>query len=125
MTVAAMGKVGRKRGGAQSVVGTIEESYAGSHRAKTKNLDRSRPSLLNNVGNKMADSVAFRDCFSQIGIPLDERVRKLLDGLQQQLQLVFAVVARLVLAAAMTGDRIVGLFLDLGITPLRLDIIAE
>ena len=73
----------------------------------------------------MADSVAFRDCFSQIGIPLDERVRKLLDGLQHQLQLVFAVVARLVFAAAMTSDRIVGLFLDLGITPLRLDIIAE
>ena len=96
-----------------------------AHRAKIKMLDRSRPSLRNIVDNEMADSVAFRDCFRQIGIPLDERVRKLLDGLQYQLQLVISVVARLVFAAAMTGDRIVGLSLDLGITPLRLDIIAE
>ena len=82
-------------------------------------------SLLNSVGNEMADPVAFRDCLSQIGIPLDERVRKLLDDLQHQLQFVLAVVARLVFATAMTGDRIMGFFLDPGITPLRLDIIAE
>src|ERR1700746_2905264 len=73
----------------------------------------------------MADSIAFRDCFSQIGTPLDERVRKLLDGLQHQLQLVFAVVARLVLAVAMTGDRVVRLLLDLSVAPLRLDVVAE
>jgi hypothetical protein len=101
-----------------------EESYAGSHR---RNYESStdRGSLLNSFGNEVGGSVVFGDRFNEVGTTLDERIRKLFDSLQHQLQLVFAVVARFVFAAAMTGDRIVGLFLDLGITPLRLDIIAE
>jgi hypothetical protein len=56
-------------------------------------LDPIAASLLNSFGNEVAESVAFGDCFSQVGTPLDERIRKLLDGLQHQVQLVFAVVA--------------------------------
>jgi hypothetical protein len=102
----------------------IRESGAGSYRRKFES-STDRGFLLNSFSNEVARSVSFGDRFNQVGTPLDERIRKLFDGFQHQLQLVFAVVARFVFAASMTGDRIVSLFLDLGITPLRLDIIAE
>jgi len=115
----------RKAGGVQSVWVPSAGILCGCPSATKSKLVQARFFLLNSFGNEVVEFVTFRDCFCRVGTPLDERIRKRLGGLQHQLQLGFAVVARLVFATAMTGDRIVGLFLDLGITPLRLDIIAE
>jgi hypothetical protein len=95
-----------------------------THRRKYESWT-DRAFLLNGFGNEVSGSVVFGDRFNQVDTSVDERIRKLFDRLQHELQLVFAVVTRFVFAAAMTGDRIVGLFLDLGTTPLRLDIIAK
>src|SRR5262249_41694509 len=107
------------------LTGTIRGIRSGFPIVENINAGPIAASLLNGFGNKVFGSVVFGDRFNQVGTPLDERVRKLFDGLQHQLQFVFAVVTRFVFAAPMTGDRIVGLLLDLGTTPLRLDIIAE
>src|SRR5262245_45882544 len=63
--------------------------------------------------------------FGQTSTGPGKRVRQSLDRFQHQLQLVFAVVARIVLTAAMAGDRVVYFFFDLRIAPVGLGIVSE
>ena len=99
-------KGGQEAGGAQSLIGyPSREVFAGSHRGESE-AGPIAASLLSSFGNGVAEALVFANRFSRVGT--HERIRKRVDGLQHQLQLVFAVVARFIFAAAMTGDRILG-----------------
>ena len=121
----ALAKGPRKAGGSNLYGSHPQESYAGAHRRQNQSWPRRGFSYSTASVTKWSSLSPSATAFAMSAAPWTSGFRKRLGGLQHQLQLGFAVVARLVFATAMTGDRIVGLFLDLGITPLRLDIIAE